>query len=253
MKNVILTSLLASTLLFTTVSQAKPTDHRHGAAPGLRFIHQLRDLSLTDEQHQQIRALVRDFKTRHQAPHHDGREEWLTELMTGDDADISTQVKDRFNDRETKAFAVASLRHAIYSLLSDTQRQALAEDSERDHDRPKPRRSHTELFKKLGLKSEQDIEIAALAEDRDALMQDFHSEMVAFRNAERALIRSDAFSYERWLTVLEPHRIRLLELAQAKATNQHAMFNVLNEHQQQMFLTLLETHRPQKPHHRARG
>lgn len=253
MKTAMITALIGASLCISVAAQAHPG--RGGKPPAMALMHTLRDMSLTDTQKQQIRPLLADAAATRMLNARPDPGERMASLMAMSEEALNAEVRERFDARQDKAFEMASLRHDIYLLLNDTQRQQLATSPGRRSPSANNKRQRALPFPadELTLSESQQATLSALRQQQHVIDSEFASVMANLRAAEQALVYSDAFSYERWLAEREPFRATLLDLALSRASNRYAMVNVLTEQQQQLMLTIMATKSPKKPPRHGRG
>lgn len=246
MKKLLIASALLSTVALGPLVYAKQSDtsvrHHHIE----NVVRDLRGLSLTPEQRKDVKTLVRTFKQVNEKP---VRERMTTlELATATDESLHLFVESNLDARNDHRFALAELRHNIYSLLTAEQQDELASreiNVERKRDKMQARDNadkhgekkgqrfakRRQAFKGIDLSDEQRSELntlkASFKQDRSAQ----RDAMKAVKYAQKQLIRSDAFSKDAWEALTLQYQDTLLRAGINKAKHQRSMLMILTEEQ----------------------
>ena len=259
MKKLLLTSVIIAAISAGGVAIAKPFGsemHHHEMRhqqPVKEIVKNLRGLSLSDAQREEIKTLVSAFKNSAGTFEDNKIELPSFDLATATEAQLRTFIQSQLEEREAKHFALAQLRYNIFSVLDDAQqqelltRQAQREDgSKRSHDHADSKglrkgefhqhgRAHADQrgpFGDIELSDEQIASLQTLKEAFKTTAKANRETMRNFKGAQRELVLSQTFSQDTWDALLAKYKDELVEAGVAKAKHKQAMFAVLTESQQ---------------------
>ena len=221
--------------------------------PVKEIVKNLRGLSLSDAQREEIKTLVSAFKNSAGTFEDNKIELPSFDLATATEAQLRTFIQSQLEEREAKHFALAQLRYNIFSVLDDAQqqelltRQAQREDgSKRSHDHADSKglrkgefhqhgRAHADQrgpFGDIELSDEQIASLQTLKEAFKTTAKANRETMRNFKDAQRELVLTQTFSQDTWNALLAKYKDELVEAGVAKAKHRQAMFAVLTESQQ---------------------
>ena len=137
MKKLLIASATVAAISLGGFALAQP------AGPGMRhhepvkeIVKHLRGLSLSDAQREEIKTLISAFKDANPRPENHDSEKPSFDFETASEAQISTFIQTQLEERESKHFALAQLRHNIFNVLSEEQQaKVLAREEGRDQKR----------------------------------------------------------------------------------------------------------------------
>ena len=137
MKKLLIASATVAAISLGGLALAQP------AGPGMRhhepvkeIVKHLRGLSLSDAQREEIKTLISAFKDANPRPENHDSEKPSFDFETASEAQISTFIQTQLEERESKHFALAQLRHNIFNVLSEEQQaKVLAREEGRDQKR----------------------------------------------------------------------------------------------------------------------
>ncbi|MEC9061671.1 MAG: Spy/CpxP family protein refolding chaperone, partial [Pseudomonadota bacterium] len=137
MKKLLIASATVAAISLGGFALAQP------AGPGMRhhepvkeIVKHLRGLSLSDAQREEIKTLVSAFKDANPRVEYQDSEKPDFDFETASEAQISAFIETQFEERESKHFALAQLRHNIFNVLSEEQQaKVLAREEGRDQKR----------------------------------------------------------------------------------------------------------------------
>lgn len=251
MKRLLIASALVATATVCGIATAKPAgqEMRHHQ-PIKAMIKHLRGLSLTEEQREEIKTLVSEFRAANPRPSFDEIERDNTELATATDAELTEFITQKITAKEDKFFALAQLRHDVFNVLTlDQQTLMLEREAERDAKREARQESmkqrdarfakrgndmrdrHTP-FRGLGLSDEQKAELRVLKENAKEAMEPHKETMRSYKEAQQALIRSSAFTEDAFDSLVAQYKDDLVSAGVEKAKHRQVMFAVLTDEQQ---------------------
>lgn len=262
MKKLLLTSVIIAAISAGGVAIAKPFGsemHHHEMRhqqPVKEIVKNLRGLSLSDAQREEIKTLVSAFKNSADTFENDEDNEIELpsfDLATATEAQLRTFIQSQLEEREAKHFALAQLRYNIFSVLDDAQQQELLtrqaqrkDGSKRSHDHADSKglrkgefhqhgRAHADQrgpFGDIELSDEQIASLQTLKEAFKTTAKANRETMRNFKDAQRELVLTQTFSQDTWDALLAKYKDELVEAGVAKAKHRQAMFAVLTESQQ---------------------
>lgn len=261
MKKLLLTSVIIAVISAGGVAIAKPFGsemHHHQMRhqqPVKEIVKNLRGLSLSDAQREEIKTLVSAFKNSAGTFKDNEIELPSFDFATATEAQLRTFVQSQLEEREAKHFALAQLRYNIFSVLDEAQQQELRTrqaqreaGAKRSHEHAKSREQHKGKYRQHGNRDIDayrkgpfgdielsDEQIASLQTLKDAFKTTAKANretMRNFKDAQRELVLSQTFSQDTWEALLAKYKDELVEAGVAKAKHRQAMFAVLTESQQ---------------------
>lgn len=231
MKSTLMAGLLVSTLFAIQPAEARPHDTqvRHHP-PGMAMVKELRGLSLSEEQKEHIKALLVAFKDNNERPEPPEK----NELESASEAQIRAVVETTITTHHSRAFAMAELRHKVYALLTIEQQSMLAERelarTQRHTPEPRPLRPKPP-FNELVLSDDQKATLDTLQTEFQDNQRQHNATMDSFKDAEKALVRSDNFSESAWQGLLLQYQDTLINAAVENIMNKQSMLAVLTDEQ----------------------
>jgi len=268
MNKVIIASAIIAACSISSVALAKHSSSamRHHK-PVEQIVKHLRGLSLTEAQRSEMKVLFTNFRASHSNASESNFEAPSFDMANASEAELTQFIEEKIEASASKRFAFAQLRHDIYALLTPSQQQLLEEkDAEREarheerllvrQDRMDKRTARSGpsersgrnsehggrngerggrkgMFKGLDLTREQKVSLKALREEAAVSSETHKVVMRDFREAQQALVRSDAFSEDAFKALFAQYKDNLIAAGVAKAKHKQAMFAVLTESQQQ--------------------
>lgn len=248
MKKVLIAGLIAGSLTITGGAVSAPNGpHMRPQPPGMEIVQSLRGLSLTDEQIAQIKELLTEFKENNQ-PFDKPEMPDLTSLLTASENEIRSHIESQVSAIKGQRLALAQLHSSVYSLLTTEQKEKLEQrESRRDAQREKMQARMNEHqatgrqqdkmrdlpFKGIELSDEQLASIQALNETFNEKKAQHKATIDAFREAEKALIRSGNFSETAWETIRLQYYDAMIEVGVERATHMQAMLSILTDEQRE--------------------
>lgn len=261
MKKLLLTSVIIAAISAGGVAIAKPFGsemHHHEMRhqkPVKEIVKNLRGLSLSDAQREEIKALVSTFKSNVGTFEDNEMELPSFDLATATEVQLRTFIQSQLEAREAKHFALAQLRYNIFSVLDEAQQQELLTrqaqreaGAKRKHERAKSKEQYKSKYRQHGnndidanrkgpfggieLSDEQKASLQTLKEAFKTTAKANRETMRNFKDAQRELVLSHTFSQDTWNTLLAKYKDELVEAGVAKAKHRQAMFAVLTESQQ---------------------
>lgn len=262
MNKVIIASAIIAACSISSVALAKHSSNamRHHK-PVEQIVKHLRGLSLTEAQRSEMKVLFTNFRASHSNASERNFEAPSFDMANASEAELTQFIEEKIETSASKRFAFAQLRHNIYALLTPSQQQLLEEkEAEREarHEerllvrqdridkrtarsgpsersgRNSERGGRNGMFKGLDLTREQKVSLKALREEAAVSSETHKVVMRDFREAQQALVRSDAFSEDAFKALFAQYKDNLIAAGVAKAKHKQAMFAVLTESQQQM-------------------
>lgn len=270
MKRFLIASVTVAAMSISGVSNAKPSgpEMRH-QQPVKEIVKHLRGLSLSDAQLGEIRAFISAYKSANPSLASASREKPDFNFETASEDQINAFVQSQLEERESKQFALAELRHNIFNVLNaEQQATVLARESKREdkremrrdkrrdalekksvrvanHGEAKGKRSrdrgvgdrlrheHDGIpFRGIELTDAQKTSLAELRESFKDISKVNREVLHSFRDAQRELIRSASFSEETWSALVAQYKSDLVDAGVQKAMHRQAMFAVLTAEQQ---------------------
>ena len=270
MKRFLIASVTVAAMSISGVSNAKPSgpEMRH-QQPVKEIVKHLRGLSLSDAQLGEIRTFISAFKSANPSLASASREKPDFDFETASEDQITAFVQSQLEERESKQFALAELRHNIFNVLNaEQQATVLARESKREdkremrrdkrrdalekksvrvanHGEAKGKRSrdhgvgdrlrheHDGIpFRGIELTDAQKTSLAELRESFKEISKVNREVLHSFRDAQRELIRSASFSEETWSALVAQYKSDLVNAGVQKAMHRQAMFAVLTTEQQ---------------------
>ena len=261
MNKVIIASAIIAACSISSFAIAKHSSNamRHHE-PVEQIVKHLRGLSLTEAQRSEMKVLFANFRATHQNDNERTFERPSFEMANASEAELTQFIEGKIETSASKRFAFAQLRHDIYALLTPSQQQLLEEkEAEREarreerllarqdkmekrtarfnhfdrSERNSERSGRNGMFKGLDLTREQKASLKALREEASVSSETHKVVMRDFREAQQALVRSDAFSEDAFNALFAQYKDSLVAAGVAKAKHKQAMFAVLTESQQQ--------------------
>ncbi|WP_334031379.1 Spy/CpxP family protein refolding chaperone [Alteromonas sp. P256] len=264
MKRLLITSAIVATVGISGFAYAKHHDtemRHHQSAKFLvkQMVKQLRGLSLSEAQKSEIKALVTQFKEANsdetkghsQEERRNANSTPRLDLTTATDAEITEIVAQRVAKQSSKQLEFATLRHDVFAVLTTEQQAELDErhskfeekrerreqtmQSHKDSRGDKQQRGQREMkqFAGLSLSEEQKAEIAQLIDLRKESAE-FHRETLkTFKQAQRDLVRSDAFSEDAFIALSAKYEDDLIAAGVEKVKFRSTLMAVLTDEQQE--------------------
>ena len=264
MKKLLLTSVIIAAISAGGVAIAKPFGsemHHHEMRhqqPVKEIVKNLRGLSLSDAQREEIKTLVSAFKNSADTFENDEDNEIELpsfDFATATEAQLRTFVQSQLEEREAKHFALAQLRYNIFSVLDEAQQQELRTrqaqreaGAKRSHEHAKSKEQHKGKYRQHGnndiganrkgpfgdieLSDEQIASLQTLKEAFKTTAKANRETMRNFKDAQRELVLTQTFTQDTWDALLAKYKDELVEAGVAKAKHRQAMFAVLTESQQ---------------------
>lgn len=268
MKRLLITTAIVATVGISGFAYAKhhDTEMRHHQSAKFsvkQMVKQLRGLSLSEAQKSEIKALVTQFKEANSNETKGySREERRNadstprlDLATATDAEITEMVAQRVAKQSSKQLEFATLRHDIFAVLTTEQQAELderhskfEEKRERKHERreqamqshkdsrgDKQQRGKREMkqFAGLSLSDEQKAEIAQLIDSQKESAQSHRETVKTFKQAQRDLVRSDAFSEDAFIALSAKYEDDLIAAGVEKVKFRSTLMAVLTDEQQE--------------------
>lgn len=209
----------------------------------------LKQLDLTEQQRHNVRLNMQKTRLEAKIYRQDMRsiKEQLNAVIRSaqwDESLASQLIQQKQNIHAKVALTRASSKHTLWNTLNDEQQQQLDElTQERKGKRTRP--SPMRRFGPLNLSEQQKTDVEALIETQIQLRQSMKSEMTAYKQSQRALIKSDEFDQGAWLASFNQMQQNQLNIAIAGAHTRHKIWNLLDE-QQQAKLTKMEKKRAKR-------
>lgn len=267
-KRLLITSAIVATVGISGFAYAKhhDTEMRHQQSAKFlvkQIVKQLRGLSLSEAQKSEIKALVTQFKEANSngTEGHSRQERRNADstprldLATATDAEITAMVAQRVAKQSSKQLKFATLRHDILAVLTTEQQAELderhskfEEKRERKHERreqavqshkdsrgDKQQRGQREMkqFAGLFLSDEQKAEIAQLIASQKDSAESHRETVKTFKQAQRDLVRSDAFSEDAFIALSAKYEDDLIAAGVEKVKFRSTLMAVLTDEQQE--------------------
>ena len=225
-KPILFTACISYALLISQSTFAKEHHKRDSHGP-------LQSLSLTEEQQAKIDKIgLAPAKHKRKknplklyAPIVFASELDEQQLALAIEADVATK----------KHFGLASAKrkHAIYTILTDEQKQQLAAQKlDKLNDHAEKRSLEEKLTKRLALTEAQLASIQTQLAALDTLREAAHEQRQTFKEFEKTLLNEETFNTEAWLTQFNITAALMKTNATAFATNMHQIYLSLDEQQQ---------------------
>ncbi|WP_032095463.1 MULTISPECIES: Spy/CpxP family protein refolding chaperone [unclassified Alteromonas] len=268
MKRLLITTAIVATVGISGFAYAKhhDTEMRHHQSAKFsvkQMVKQLRGLSLSEVQKSEIKALVTQFKeansnetkgySREERRNADSTPR--VDLATATDAEITEMVTQRVAKQSSKQLEFATLRHDVFAVLTTEQQAELderhskfEEKRERKHERreqamqshkdsrgDKQQRGKREMkqFAGLSLSDEQKAEIAQLIDSQKESAESHRETVKTFKQAQRDLVRSDAFSEDAFIALSAKYEDDLIAAGVEKVKFRSTLMAVLTDEQQE--------------------
>lgn len=219
---------------------AQPMERDGRGAP---FMKLLKQLELSEQQKQEVKQILQAGRDDHRLFRADRRDakQSMRAIIQADswDQDAALLVINENADLHQQARLNRALtRHQIWLLLDEAQQQQLSQMSNESGDRKARAKQRREgmwqrVSEKLELSEQQLSEIEAIRAQRRDESEAFKTLAKAHREAEKALIRTDTFDQQAWLTLYEQHQDAATTQALSMAYSRHQMAQVLTEEQRQ--------------------
>jgi len=267
-KRLLITSAIVATVGISGFAYAKhhDTEMRHHQSAKFsvkQMVKQLRGLSLSEAQKSEIKALVTQFKeaNSNETKGHSQEERRNADstprldLATATDAEITEMVAQRVAKQSSKQLEFATLRHDVFAVLTTEQQAELEErhskfeeKRERKHERreqamqshkdsrgDKQQRGQREMkqFTGLSLSDEQKAEIAQLIDSQKESAESHRETVKTFKQAQRDLVRSDAFSEDAFIALSAKYEDDLIAAGVEKVKFRSTLMAVLTDEQQE--------------------
>ncbi|MDG1122810.1 MAG: Spy/CpxP family protein refolding chaperone, partial [Glaciecola sp.] len=201
---------VATTLLFCLGTQsvlAQPQQDEHQREQ-LRSVMQ--ELNLSDSQKEAIQTIRQQAKEGRSLFR--GERDEAMELMrqgkqldTWDEATARSLVESKITNRQAFELVNAQNKHAVFAVLTaEQQAQFNAIQAEKHADRDPLKRQEKRLSKllrmanKVDATDEQISQLTDIHNTATASMQSYHSNVMAHKMSERALIQADEFDTDAW-------------------------------------------------------
>lgn len=236
-------------LTLSTVVSADGNMRGHKKGQGMSFGKVLKalDVELSKEQKLEIRAIAQ--QTRENNSVYGGEKQeirlQMRDLMNMPvwDAQFAREIiSSQMENGQQLKLNQAQAKHAIYQVLSDEQKQALAENAEQKGKRKgenkgkgKKRQAKMEarLVKALSLTDEQQATWAQNKESGKVLKESFRSVMQDHRAQVKQVIQADSFDTDAFLALQDSFSETLLEHRVQMAEIKYASFAALTPEQKQ--------------------
>ena len=267
-KRLLITSAIVATVGISGFAYAKhhDTEMRHHQSAKFsvkQMVKQLRGLSLSEAQKSEIKALITQFKeaNSNETKGHSQEERRNADstprldLATATDAEITEMVAQRVAKQSSKQLEFATLRHDVFAVLTTEQQAELderhskfEEKRERKHERreqamqshkdsrgDKQQRGKREMrqFAGLSLSEEQKTEIAQLIASQKDSAESHRETLKTFKQAQRDLVRSDAFSEDAFIALCAKYEDDLIAAGVEKMKFRSTLMAVLTDEQQE--------------------
>jgi protein CpxP len=267
-KRLLITSAIVATLGISGFAYAKHHDtemshHQSAKFSVKQMVKQLRGLSLSEAQKSEIKALVTQFKeaNSNKIKGHSQKERRnadstpRVDFATATDAEITEMVAKRVAKQSSKQLEFATLRHDVFAVLTTEQQAELderhskfEEKRERKHERreqamqshkdsrgDKQQRGKREMkqFAGLSLSDEQKAEIAQLIDSQKESAESHRETVKTFKQAQRDLVRSDAFSEDAFIALGRKYEDDLIAAGVEKVKFRSTLMAVLTDEQQE--------------------
>ncbi len=272
MKKLLIASATVAAISLGSLALAQPAGHdmRHHE-PVKEMIKHLRGLNLSDAQHEQIKSYLGAFKNANPRLERSEMEMPDFDFATATETQISSFLQTQLEERESKLFALAQLRHDIFNVLDEKQQATIlarivkreAKSDKRRHasdgkksqyakhlkreNKAKKFRGHeprdsghsrdSMLFEDIELSDTQKDSLAALRSSFKETAKSNRETLRSFKDAQRALIQSPSFSQDTWNALVSEYKDDLVNAGVAKAKHRQAMFAVLTSEQQSQLKT----------------
>ncbi len=220
------------------------------AADMKRDIKHLKQLDLSQQQEQQIRAIVKQtrednsvFKGEKQEIRLQMRD--LMEMPAWDAAQAESIFNTQFELGQTAALNRAKAKNQIYNLLTQEQQDELSQKAAANADRRdnasnenKPRKkrrggdlSLQKLKKALSLSDEQFDAIKAIRQEAKTEMQAYRDAMKSQKAALRSITQSDSFDEDAFLAQLASANDLKLAVRMIQSKARYDSLSLLNDEQ----------------------
>lgn len=264
MKRLLITTAMLATVGISGFTYAKHHDiemrHQQLAKFSLKqMVQQLRGLSLSEAQKSEIKALITQFKEANasEVKGHSRDERRKADSMsrldvaTATDAQITEMVAQRVAKQSSKQLEFATLRHDVFAVLTTEQQAELDErhskfeekrerreqamQSHKDSRGDKQQREKREMkqFAGLSLSDEQKAEIAQLIDSQKERAESHRETVKTFKQAQRDLVRSDAFSEDAFIALSTKYEDDLIAAGVEKVKFRSTLMAVLTDEQQE--------------------
>lgn len=272
MKRLLITTAMVATVGISGFAYAKhhDTEMRHHQSAKFsvkQMVKQLRGLSLSEAQKSEIKAIVTQFKEANanetkghsREEHRNADSTARVDLATATDAEITEMVAQRVAKQSSKQLELATLRHDIFAVLTTEQQAELVErqskfeekrerkhegreqamQSHKDSRGDKQQRGKREMkqFAGLSLSDEQKAEIAQLIDSQKERAVTHRETVKALKQAQRDLVRSDAFSEDAFIALSAKYEDDLIAAGVEKVKFRNTLMAVLTDEQQEALKT----------------
>lgn len=244
-KSVLLTTVLAVALsLSTNVSAHKPEGFK-GNVKEMPMLKALSKLDLTEEQKQNIKAVVKQSREVNQIYRADRKQfkTQMQQLMTAaawDESFAQSLIQAQMEQGKEIELNIAKTRNQVFNLLTDEQQQALIEDI--DNPKPKDRNGKRNkkaemkrLSKLLDLSEMQIAQINALREAAKLEMDTLRLKDMNIREDFTRIVFSENFDEAKWLSLQESVVDTKAEHKLIRTKLRYDTLSVLSESQKEKF------------------
>tara|TARA_E500000331_G_C17111558_1_gene649877 strand:+ start:34 stop:813 length:780 start_codon:yes stop_codon:yes gene_type:complete len=230
-----------------------PRAHHSDLRP---IIKQLQELDLNATQKEDIRLIIKTLQTDIKTQRPKALTNQQRDKSALDESEMIARVESRFEVTQDKKLKQAQARHAIYQLLDDGQRQQLlSQESKRGltHREARDHTSKPELpfaFELLDLEASQRTELTALMQKKREQRLQYAETMKVLRLQERAIIYTQDFDQDAWLTLSQQFKQALIERQVHQIQHKKAIASVLTQTQLDELKSTLKRpfHGPRQPH-----
>lgn len=99
------------------------------------------------------------------------------------------------------------------------------------------------MVKVLSLTEEQQSQIKTIREQSKEQNQTLHASLKQFKSEAKVLLQAESFDEQAYTSLKASYQPSLDQMALAQAKTKNAVFNVLDDEQQEKFLKMMEKHR----------
>ncbi|MFC4700929.1 Spy/CpxP family protein refolding chaperone [Glaciecola siphonariae] len=260
MKRTILLTALAISLASANASLATAAPGHNGHKGQISKARIFAGLDLSDIQKQDIREIMRQVKQDNAVYAADiealkAQMEALFNLETFDAALAQDLVRLRTEQAINIELNIATAKHQAWSLLNDEQKAEFAAKQEKRAEKERQRKAldFERLQKRLNLTDEQSQAISDIQEQHRDATAELAQTLKASKDAEKALVYSNQFSEEAWLTIAQASQSAAIEFGVAKTQSRFDMLQVLDDEQRAKFKKIVDREQSRKKHGKKRN
>ena len=218
----------------------------------------VRQLDLSAAQRQDIRQVIKQARRDRALYRQDERQfrqdiRALVQAPQWDEQATHTTLSQSQSLLDKLALQKASSKHQVWQLLSAQQQGGFLQAVEDREPRKRDGHGATRLLKEIALSDEQSAAILQLKTDLQASRDAYKIKRQAFKQAERALIQSEAFSQSAWQAIRVEYQQDLLAMALLKAKSRHDSWQILTTAQQAQLKEQMAKHGAEKRHGKKHG